>query len=120
MKIVDSHCYKMGVLLGKIAYPLRFEIKSFEKNYAGNLTRRVAKLPDLIKLKTFIEEKLTIHDKYYPKLKEASLELVEAIKSFSGVYDKNEVAFGFCESFYKYEPKKETNLNITGEKNEDD
>ena len=119
MKIVDSHCYKMGILLGKMAYPLKFEIKSFEKNYVGNLTRRVAKLPDLRKLKTFIEEKLTIHNKYYLELKKVSSQLTEEIKNFSGVYDKNEVAFGFCESFFKYEPKQETNnLNITGEKNE--
>jgi hypothetical protein len=83
-----------------MAVPLKYDIKSFEKNYVGNLTRRIASLDDLVKFKTFMEEKLIIHDKTYPSIKEASMSLAESVKSFSGRFDKNECAFGFFESYF--------------------
>lgn len=100
MKITESPSYELGLLLGKLAQPLIFEIKAFEKSYVGNLTRRIATLPDLIKFKSFIEEKLVIHEKNYPKMRETSLDLTEDIKNFESRYDKNECAFGFFESYF--------------------
>jgi len=100
MKITESHSYELGLLLGKLAQPLIFEIKAFEKSYVGNLTRRIATLPDLIKFKSFIEEKLVIHEKNYPQMRETSLDLTENIKNFESRYDKNECAFGFFESYF--------------------
>jgi hypothetical protein len=105
MKILESPSYKLGLLLGKMAVPLKYEIKSFEKNYVGNLTRRIASLGDLIKLKTFVEEKLIIHDKTYPDIKEASLALADAVKMFDNRFDKNECAFGFFESYFTVKEK---------------
>ncbi|MBZ4651113.1 hypothetical protein [Thermosipho sp. (in: thermotogales)] len=107
MKILESPSYKLGLSLGKIAAPLKFEIKSFEKNYVGNLTRRIASLDDLIKFKVDIEQKLIMHDKTYPDIKEASLTLSEEVKSFKGRFDKNECAFGFFESYFANSKKKE-------------
>lgn len=107
MKILESSSYKIGLSLGKLAVPLKFEIKSFEKNYVGNLTRRIASLDDLIKFKTDIEQKLIMHDKTYPDIKEASLLLNEGIKSFNGKYDKYECAFGFFESYFANTKQKE-------------
>src|SRR5690606_7610713 len=98
MKILESPSYRLGLLLGKMAVPLKFEIKSFEKNYVGNLTRRIASLDDLIKLKTDIEQKLIMHEKTYPDIKDASLSIANDIKAFNGRFDKNECAFGFFES----------------------
>jgi hypothetical protein len=84
-------------------------IKSFEKNYVGNLTRRIASLNDLLKLKVDIEQKLIMHEKTYPDIKEASLTLAEGVKSFKGRYDKNECAFGFFESYFTFSKKNENN-----------
>jgi hypothetical protein len=118
MKILDSPSYKVGILLGKMAVPLKYEIKSFEKNYVGNLTRRVSSLDDLIKFKTFIEEKLIMHDKTYPSFKEASLALAENVKSFIGRFDKNECAFGFFESYFTVvKPQKDDSLSNNETKN---
>lgn len=100
MKILESPSYKLGLSLGKLAIPLRLEIKSFEKNYVGNLTRRIATLNDLIKFKADVEQKLIMHDKTYPDIKEASLTLATEVKTFSGGYDKHECAFGFFESYF--------------------
>ena len=100
MKITQSKSYKIGTLLGKLAQSLKFEIKSFEKNYVGNLSRRITTLPDLIKFKTFIEEKIVIHEKNFENIRTTSLELANDIKEFSGRYDKNECAFGFFESYF--------------------
>ena len=102
MNIQQSPSYQVGLLLGKLARPLRKPIKSFEKNYVGNLSRRLCTLQDFVKFKTFVEEKLIIHDKGYPEIRKTSVELAQAIKQFSGRYDKNECAFGFFESYFTY------------------
>lgn len=103
MQIRNSLSYQLGLLLGKLAQPLKFEIKSFEKSYVGNLSRRITTLSDLIRFKVFIEEKLVIHEKTYPNIKEASLQLAEQVKAFEGRYDRHECAFGFFESYFHYE-----------------
>ncbi|MCF8356836.1 MAG: hypothetical protein K9H48_20515 [Melioribacteraceae bacterium] len=109
MNILESPSYKLGFSLGKMAVPLKFEIKSFEKNYVGNLTRRIASLDDLIKFKTDIEQKLIMHEKTYPDIKDVSLTLTTDVKSFTGIFDKNECAFGFFESYFTFSKKKENN-----------
>lgn len=114
MKILESQSYKLGLSLGIMARPFASwredcPIKSFEKNYVGNLTRRIASLNDLLKLKVDIEQKLIMHEKTYPDIKEASLTLAEGVKSFKGRYDKNECAFGFFESYFTFSKKNENN-----------
>ena len=109
MNILESPSYKLGLSLGKMAIPLKKEIKSFEKNYVGNLTRRIASIEDLIRLKTDIEQKLIMHEKTYPDIKEASLTLANDVKIFNGRYDKNECAFGFFESYFTYKKNNDGN-----------
>ena len=105
MELVESKSYQLGLLLGKLSRNLKYEINSFEKNYVGNLTRRIATLDDLIKLKNDVEQKLIMHDKTNFTSKD-SYELSGKIKSFEGRYDKDECAFGFFESYFKPLPKK--------------
>ncbi|MDD2716744.1 MAG: hypothetical protein PHW04_12700 [Candidatus Wallbacteria bacterium] len=103
MKIVESQSYKLGVLLGKLAQNFaghETPIKSFEKSYVGNLTRRIASISDLLKFKTFIEEKLVMHEKNFENVRTTSLELTEKIKNRTEKYNKNECAFGFFESYF--------------------
>jgi len=103
MKILESQSYKVGILLGKLAQNFAGQnapIKSFEKNYVGNLSRRISSLDDLIDLKKFIEEKLIMHDMNYEKNRENSLELAKTIKEFDSRYERNECAFGFFESYF--------------------
>lgn len=123
MKIVNSHSYKMGLLLGEMARNFAGEnspIKSFEKNYVGNLTRRIGRLEDFIDFKNDVEQKLIMHEKVNFTRK-ISTDLAELIKEHQGVYDKNECAFGFFESYFKINKKRtlEEDLKILVEKHKD-
>ncbi len=107
MEMENSLSYKAGILLGKMAKPLNQKINSFQKNYVGLLSRRIADKRSLIEFANFINEKLAIHDVAYPDLQRASVEFAEIVSKISEKdYLKNECAFGFFESYFKYEPKK--------------
>ena len=104
----NSTSYKAGLLLGQLAQPLDRKIASFEKNFVGLLTRRIADKAGLVKLKTFIDEKLAIHDVAYPNLKAASVKLARLVSEIpDSAYNKNHCAFGFFESYFAYKPKQE-------------
>jgi hypothetical protein len=108
LKIMNSNSYKMGLLLGELARNFAGEnspIKSFEKNYVGNLSRRIGRIEDFILLKSDIEQKLIMHEKVN-YTKKTSSELSELINAHTGIYDKNECAFGFFESYFKTLKKK--------------
>ncbi|MFB6307616.1 MAG: hypothetical protein ABEH43_11650, partial [Flavobacteriales bacterium] len=62
MEITESKSYQVGLLLGSLAKGLRNKINSFEKNYVGNLTRRISTLDDCIKFKNEIEQKNILHE----------------------------------------------------------
>ena len=64
-------------------------IKSFEKSYVGNLTRRIASLEEVTKFSDFLNQKLTIHERAYKGEKEAFLSVVETIKNFKERYNKH-------------------------------
>lgn len=107
MEITSSESYQVGFMLGGLARNLSQEINSFEKNYVGNLTRRIGNMADFIKLKNEIEQKLIMHDKTKYTF-QTSYELAQKVKEFKSRYDKEECAFGFMESYFKPFPKKET------------
>lgn len=100
MQIIQSESYGIGVLLGSLAKNLSLEINSFEKNYVGNLTRRISTMEDFIRLKNDIEQKLIMHDKTKFTFR-TSYELAQKVKEFKSQYDKDECAFGFFESYFK-------------------
>jgi hypothetical protein len=106
MEITSSESYQIGLRLGEMAKNLSLEINSFEKNYVGNLTRRIGTLADFIKLKNEIEQKLIMHDKAQYTFR-ISHDLAQKIKEFKSRYDKEECAFGFLESYFKPWSKKE-------------
>lgn len=105
MEITSSESYQIGFMLGGMAKNLSQEINSFEKNYVGNLSRRVVTLVDFIKLKNEIEQKLIMHDKAKFTF-QTSYNLAQKVKEFQSRYDKEECAFGFMESYFKPLPKK--------------
>jgi len=106
MEITQSESYGIGLLLGSLAKNLSLEINSFEKNYVGNLTRRISTMDDFIRLKNDIEQKLIMHDKSKFTF-QTSYELAQKVKEFKSQYDKDECAFGFLESYFKPIPKSE-------------
>ncbi|MCW1736000.1 hypothetical protein [Anaerorudis cellulosivorans] len=110
MEITSSESYQIGFLLGTMAKNLSQEINSFEKNYVGNLRRRIATLADFIKLKNEIEEKLIMHDKTKFTF-QTSYELAQKIKEFKSKYDKDECAFGFFEGYFKPIPSREASTS---------
>ena len=116
MKITQTKSYALGKNLGIMARQFAAwrddcPIKSFEKSYVGNLSRRITTIDELVKFAGFINEKLTIHDKLYPDVKNAYLQLVETIDLFEGEkYNKHNCALGFFESYYG--KKESTNEEI--------
>ncbi|MBU0464669.1 MAG: hypothetical protein KKE12_13890, partial [Proteobacteria bacterium] len=82
-------------------------IKSFEKSYVGTLSRRIATIEDLVRFKTFIEEKLILHER--TKFTHASsIDLSKEIKAMNEKYNKYECAFGFFESYFSGKPSEST------------
>ncbi|MCT4614099.1 MAG: hypothetical protein N4A49_04390 [Marinifilaceae bacterium] len=106
-KITESKSYALGKNLGVMskqfaAWRKDCPIKSFEKSYVGNLSRRISSIEELVKFSGFVNEKLTIHNRLYKDVKEAYLEMVEIINQFEGEkYNKHNCALGFFESYYK-------------------
>lgn len=100
MQIQQSASYKIGLLLGTMARPLRSKINSFDKNYAGLLSRRIATLTDVMAFSNEVNQKLIMHEALYRDVRQASQNLATAISGFGGRYDKDECAFGFFESYF--------------------
>lgn len=118
MHITNSQSYALGQALGIMAKPFAAwrddcPIKSFEKSYVGNLTRRISSLGEVTKFSDFLNQKLTIHERAFKAEKEAFLKVVETIKSFDKEkYNKHYCSLGFFESYYTFN-KKENNLPQT-------
>jgi hypothetical protein len=106
MEITNSESYQVGLLLGNLAKGLRSKINSFEKNYVGNLTRRISTVEDCIKFINEIEQKNILHSISYRNYN-FSNDLANLISEIDeSEYDKEKVAFGFFESYFNYENKK--------------
>ena len=101
MEITNSESYLIGLKLGRLSKPLKKAINSFEKNYVGLLTRRVATKDDCIKFYTEINEKLVMHNKIWAN---SSAEIASELAGLpNSKYDKEKMAFGFFEGYFKYE-----------------
>lgn len=108
MEIVNSDSYIMGYHLGKMANVVSQQINSFEKNYVGNLSRRISRLSDFIKLKNEIIQKLINHNKMMIVVQN-STKLDDYIKtSKEGNYRKDEASFGFFEGYFEWTKKTTT------------
>jgi len=104
MQITESRDYQLGWPLGIMARPLRSRIKSFEKNYVGNLRRRIATIDDFIEFKNEIEEMLVRHEvAQMTSVDEARQELASHFDSMeeNTRLDKNRCALGFFESYFE-------------------
>lgn len=104
MQITESRDYKLGRPLGVMARPLRSRINSFEKNYVGNLRRRIATIDDLIEFKNEIEEMLVRQEvAQMTSVDKARQELAEHFDSMeeNAQLDKNRCALGFFESYFE-------------------
>ena len=110
MDIQKSPSYQVGTLLGQLARGLRSKINSFDKNYAGLISRRIPTLADVIALHVEIDEKLIMHGKANLAFK-VSPQLTNALKNFSSQgerYNKDLCAFGFFDSYFApYKSEKE-------------
>ncbi|MBP7102778.1 MAG: hypothetical protein KBA86_05965 [Bacteroidales bacterium] len=104
MEIRQSKSYLLGTKLGIMAKPVAQCIKSFEKAYVGNLSQRIASLDNLVEFANYLNEKLMIHQKGYPSIKDASRELTALLDSFpkEEKYNRHYCALGFFETYYTY------------------
>lgn len=119
--ITNSLSYRMGHCLGVMSKPFAAwrkdcPIKSFEKSYVGNLSRRILSPTDATAFANFLNEKLTIHGQFYPEQREAFQQFLAMLKSFEGSskekYDRNNCALGFFEGYHSPMPEKETEANV--------
>lgn len=107
MEIEESKSYALGKRLGIMArvfaaWKKDCPIKSFEKSYVGNLSRRTGTLDDLVKFAAFMNEKLVMHEKAFKEVQQAYLDFVEGIKNFGNEkYNKYNCSLGFFESYYE-------------------
>lgn len=101
-----SPSFQAGLLLGKMAQPLKFEINSFEKNYVGLLSRRISDKQGLIKFANFINEKLVLHAPNRGDLRKKFVEFSQIVGDLRETdYRKNYCAFGFFESYFDFGKK---------------
>jgi hypothetical protein len=109
MAITASKSYQIGTCLGIMAKQFAAwrkdcPIKSFEKSYVGNLSRRINSLEDMTKFSNFINEKLTIHERWYSDERiayENFVSLLRNLEDNKGEYNKNYCALGFFEYYFK-------------------
>lgn len=102
MQITESKSYKLGLSIGRMCKPLKKAINSFEKNYVGMLTRRVATKDDCIQFVNDVTQKLIMHEKVWGTF---AAEVCNELANLStNEYDKDSLAFGFFEGYFKYEP----------------
>ncbi len=120
MEIKKTKSYLLGTKLGIMSKPVAYSIKSFEKAYVGNLSRRIASLNDVIEFSNYLNEKLMIHQKGYPSVKEASRELVESLDFFTNdeKYNRHYCALGFFETYYTYFKEEEETADEIKTENE--
>ena len=114
--ITNSSSYRMGHCLGVMSKPFaawrkdKCPIKSFEKGYVGNLSRRILSPTDTTNFANFLNEKLTIHEQYYPEQREAFQQFLAMLKSFEAnskeKYDRHNCALGFFEGYHSPIPDK--------------
>lgn len=108
----SSKSYAAGKLLGQLAQPVSWEIKSFEKNYVGLLSRRISDKQGLIAFANFINQKLAIHERAYPSLKEKYTKLAGILGEMENKeYHREYCAFGFFEGYFaKFEKPEKTTI----------
>lgn len=100
MKMCESKSYLLGVKIGKMTRPLKI-INSFEKSYVGLISRYITTKDDCVNFVNVILQKLILHDKVYrTRCAEICSELAELTDN---EYNKDYVAFGFFEGYFKYE-----------------
>ncbi len=115
MELTETKSYKLGFKIGQLSKPLNKAIASFQKSYVGMLTRRITTKDDCIKFVNDICQKLTMHEKAY---NEACAQVCNELANLpSAEYDKEHLAFGFFEGYFKYEQNvSKTNLKKRLEK----
>ena len=101
IEIMSSQSFELGKILGRLAQPLGRKISSFQKNYVGLLSRRVATKDDCKKFANEINEKLQLHDCLYGRGDEIST-FIRGIETMPS-YDKDEFTFGFFDGYFKYD-----------------
>ncbi len=102
MQITESKSYRLGLSIGRMCKPLKKAINSFEKNYVGMLTRRVATKDDCIQFVNDVTQKLIMHEKVWGTF---AAEVCNELANLStNEYDKDSLAFGFFEGYFNYEP----------------
>ena len=115
MKTTQTNSYALGKNLGIMARQFAAwrkdcPIKSFEKSYVGNLSRRIANIDEVKKFTEYINEKLTMHGRQYLDVREACSNLASLIDVFDEEkYNRQDCSLGFFVNYYDSTKKETTN-----------
>ena len=102
MELIKTKCYQIGNKLGKLSRPLKNKINTFEKSYVGLLTRRIATHNECLEFFNDINQMLVMHSNY--PFGQLSAEISSELANLSlSEYDKEKLAFGFFEGYFKWE-----------------
>ena len=102
MELIETKCYQIGNKLGKLSRPLKNKINTFEKSYVGLLTRRIATHDECLEFFNDINQMLVMHSNY--PFGQLSAEISSELANLSiSEYDKEKLAFGFFEGYFKWE-----------------
>jgi len=113
MEIIESRSYQIGNKLGKLSRPLKSKINSFEKNYVGLLTRRIATRDECLEFFNDINQMLVMHSNFPFGRLSAEISSELAILPLSE-YDKEKFAFGFLEGYFKWEVSDDKEKFLSG------
>jgi hypothetical protein len=101
--LTESTSFQLGRCLGVMSKPLGWSntpIKSFEKSYVGNISRRIGSPIELLSFTTFLNQKLTIHGINYREQKAAFVEFMRLRKEIGKEqFNKEACAYGFFEGY---------------------
>ena len=115
MKTTQTNSYALGKNLGIMARQFAAwrkdcPLKSFEKSYVGNLSRRIANIDEVKKFTEYINEKLTMHGRQYLDVREACSNLASLIDVFDEEkYNRQDCSLGFFVNYYDSTKKETTN-----------
>ena len=114
-QVTNSQSYALGQALGTMARRFGWTntpIKSFEKSFVGNLSKRISSIQEAVKFSTFLNEKLAMHEIAKAKEKEALESFDSIVDNFSEKFNKYNCGLGFFKNYYEqYKDNNTDNLN---------
>jgi hypothetical protein len=104
----ENKNFKLGYLIGIMShskrsdtYQYRENLYTFVNDFAGQLSKKISELKDIIKYVNTLQQKIELNKYYFNN--EIFKEYLEFIKNFDEKFDKELFIIGFFDGYYKQE-----------------